>query len=355
MALAATGLTTHILNNNLKSGFLLASFPLLIFIMVFAFQLALYYFGVFTPHMAPPITAGAPIDAEMVNGAWRGSLYLSPYIFGGVAIWFVIAWFFHARMIRAASGAVPVTRNEYPEIYNMLENLCISRGVPMPHFNIIDSPALNAFASGINEKTYSITLTRGIVEALEPEELNAVIAHELTHIMNRDVRLMMVAIIFVGIFSFLAEVTFRSLLYGRYTAAARYGNNRGRSGGGILIVIIGLAILAVGYMFAILVRFAISRRREYMADAGAVELTKDPEAMMRALMRISNRAEMKDMPRDMKQLCIENASHFMGMFASHPPIEKRIETLSRLTQTPVPELPVTLRRPPRRPWDRNRK
>ena len=354
MALATSGLTTHIFNNNLKSGFLLAGFPFLIFLMVFAFQLALYYFGANAPHMASPAATGQPIDAEMMTGAWQDTIYLSPYIFLGVLVWFGIAWFFHARMIRAASGAVPVTREEFPDIYNMLENLCISRGVTMPHFNVIDSPALNAFASGINQRTYSITLTRGIIQALEPDELRAVIAHELTHIMNRDVRLMMVAIIFVGIFSFLAELAFRSLLYGRYTAAARYGNQRGRSGVGIIIVLIGLIILGIGYLFAILIRFAISRRREYLADAGAVELTKDPAAMMRALMRISNRAEMKDMPRDMKQLCIENASHFMGMFASHPPIEKRIQVLSELTRTPVPELPVTLRRPPRRPWDRNR-
>ena len=350
MALATSGLTTHILNNNLKSAILLACFPLLILLMVYGFQVGLYYFGFYSPHFVSPAATGQD-TAYIFNHALDQTVYVTPYIFGGVLIWFIIAWFFHGRMIRAASGAVPVTREEFPKIYNMLENLCISRGVPMPRFQIIDSPALNAFASGINEKTYAITLTRGIVHALEDDELNAVIAHELTHIMNRDVRLMMVAIIFVGIISFLAELAFRSMIYGRYTAASRYGRSQQRGNGGIFIVLLGFVILAIGYVFAILIRFGISRRREYLADAGAVELTKDPAAMMRALMRISKRAEIKDMPRDIKQMCIENPSNFMGMFASHPPIEKRIAVLSELTATPVPELPVSLKRPPKRPWD----
>ena len=350
MALATSGLTTHILNNNLKSAILLACFPLLILLIVYGFQVGLYYFGFYSPHFVSPAATGQD-TAYIFNHALNQTVYVTPYIFGGILIWFTIAWLFHGRMIRAVSGAVPVTREEFPKIYNMLENLCISRGIPMPKFQIIDSPALNAFASGINEKTYAITLTRGIVYALEDDELNAVIAHELTHIMNRDVRLMMVAIIFVGIISFLAELAFRSMIYGRYTAASRYVRSQQRGNGGIFIVLLGFVILAIGYVFAILIRFGISRRREYLADAGAVELTKDPAAMMRALMRISKRAEIKDMPRDIKQMCIENPSNFMGMFASHPPIEKRISVLSELTATPVPELPVSLKRPPKRPWD----
>lgn len=349
MALAASGLTTHIYNNNIKSGLLLMSFPVLIFAMIYAFYVGLIYFGFFSPQFISP--AATPADEPVFKMAFYHLLDIIPYIIGGVAIWFIIAWFFHSRMIRAATGAVPVTRDQYPKIYNMLENLCISRGIPMPKFQIIDSPALNAFASGINTKTYSITLTRGIVNALEDDELEAVIAHELSHIRNRDVRLMIIAIIFVGIISFTAKIAFRSMIYGRYTPAVRYGGGRRQgNNGGILIILLGFAILAVGYMFAILIRFAISRKREYLADAGAVELTKNPSAMMRALMRISKNAEMKDIPVDVKQMCIENAGHFMGMFATHPPIEQRIQTLSDMTNTPIPHLPVSLKRPPKRPW-----
>lgn len=349
MAIAATGLTTHIYNNNMKSAFLLLSFPVLIFAMIYAFYVGLYYFGFFSPQFVTPLVT--PEAEPIFEMAFYKLLGIVPYIIGGVTIWFLIAWLFHTRMIRAATGAVPVTRNQFPKIYNMLENLCISRGIPMPHFQVIDSPALNAFASGINQKTYSITLTRGIIEALEDDELEAVIAHELSHIMNRDVRLMIVAIIFVGIISFTAEMAFRTLIYGRHTAAARYrGGSGNRGNGGLILLLLGMAILAIGYMFAILIRFAISRKREYLADAGAVELTKNPEAMMRALMRISKNAEIKDMPVDVKQMCIENASNIMGLFATHPPIEKRIQVLSDMTNTPVPQLPVSLKRPPKRPW-----
>ncbi len=348
MALGTSGLSTHIYNNNVKSVLLLISFPLLIFTMIYAFYVGLYYFGFFSPQFIMPLAT--PAQEPIFERAFFHLLGIVPHIIIGVFIWFTIAWFFHTRMIRAATGAVPVTRAEYPKIYNMLENLCISRGVPMPQFQIIDSPALNAFASGINQKTFSITLTRGIIEALEDDELKAVIAHELSHILNRDVRLMIVAIIFVGIISFVAELAFRSLLYGRYTSAARYGSGRGRNNGGLILVLMGFAILAIGYFFAILIRFAISRKREYLADAGAIELTKDPSAMMRALMRISKNADMPGMPKNVKQMCIENPSNIMSLFATHPPIERRIQTLSDMTGTPVPELTVSLKRPPKRPW-----
>ncbi|MGM0422421.1 MAG: M48 family metallopeptidase [Pseudomonadota bacterium] len=350
MAITTVGLTTHIFNNNLKSSLLLAGFPVLIFAMVLAFYASLYATGYYLPHMAdlPPTASGA----DIFNAAWSNMLESAPFVFGGVAIWFVIAFFLHSRMIRMATGAKPVTRKQYPKIYNMLENLCISRGITMPQFQIIDSPALNAFASGINEKTFTITLTRGIIDALEDDELEAVIAHELSHIMNRDVRLLIVSIIFVGIISFLAEMLFRTLVFGRFGGNRyRRQSSGNRNGGAGLIMIIGLVILVIGYLFAILIRFALSRRREYLADAGAVELTKNPDAMMRALMRISGQDMIKDMPEEVQQMCIENSHNFMGIFATHPPIKDRIKTLSELTDTPIPELPVTLRRPPKRPWD----
>ena len=115
-------------------------------------------------------------------------------------------------------------------------------------------------------------------------------------------------------------------------------------------MIVALIILVIGYLFAVLIRFSISRKREYLADAGAVELTQNPEGMMRALMRIDGRDQIKDMPNDIQQMCIENSHNFMGVFATHPSIDDRIQTLSDMTNTPVPTLPVSLRRPPKRPW-----
>lgn len=346
MALAAAGLTTHILNNHLKSAVLLAGFPFLLCLMMAAF-----FGGLDLIAQGSMMHGAAGFDWNHAgDAASAGMLRYGHFAIGGAAIWFLIAWFFHGSMIRAASGARPVTREQMPRIYNLLENLCISRGITMPAFEVIDSPALNAFASGINEKTYKIVLTRGLIERLQDDELEGVIAHELTHIMNRDVRLLIISVIFVGMISFFAEMIFRMMVHGgRPNYYARRGDSR--QGGGIIFVfLLALAILVVGYVFALVIRFALSRKREYLADAGAVELTKNPAAMMRALQVISGQDRISGMPDDIQQMCIENSTHFMGVFATHPPIADRIDVLSRMTGTPVPVPQVSLRRVPKRPW-----
>ncbi len=129
----------------------------------------------------------------------------------GVIIWFIIAWFSHSSMINTATNSKPLERKENKRVYNLVENLCISTGMQMPKVNIIEDDSLNAFASGIKSKTFSVSLSRGIIDKLEDEELEAVIAHELTHIRNRDVRLLIISIVFVGIFGFISEMIFRSM------------------------------------------------------------------------------------------------------------------------------------------------
>jgi heat shock protein HtpX len=324
---AAFGLTTQIYNNHVKSALLLAGFPLLLLCMIGGFFFVL-------DAMAP-----APGGAVDWNRAWHAALagvgQYGLFAFAAAGIWFAVAYFFHGSIMRAATGARPVTRQEYPKIYNMLENLCISRGMPMPAFEIIDSEALNAFASGIDQKSFRIVLTRGLIEKLEDDELEAVIGHELTHIMNRDVRLLVISVIFVGIISFLAQMAYRSLVYG---GRARFTPRGDRRGGNAVIVLIALGVLMVGYLLATVIRFALSRKREYLADAGSIELTKNPEAMMRALMRIAGRDDVPGMPQEMQQMCIENSTGFIGLFATHPPIEDRIRTISEMTNTPVPVL-----------------
>lgn len=344
MILRTAGLTTHIMNNHIKSALLLAGFPLLLVLMLGGFFAALGFMG------APPEQDAA---ATAMRAAEDGIVRYGHYALIVSLVWFTIAWFFHSRMISAAAGSQPVTRQQMPKIYNMLENLCIARGIPMPKFEIIDSPALNAFASGINDKTYKIVLTRGIIESLQDDELEGVIAHELAHILNRDVRLLIISVIFVGMISFFAEMAFRTLIHGGRPAYYMRGNDNNR-GGGLAVILIGAAVLAIGYFFAIMIRFAISRKREYLADAGAVEMTRNPEGMMRALMRISGQDKVAGMPDDVQQMCIENSHAFMGMFSTHPPIRKRIEAISQTTNTPVPTLSVTLRRPPSRPWGNGR-
>lgn len=322
MALAAVGLQTHIWNNQLKSALLLLGFPFLLLMMLWS--------TFYITAMTIPETASASLAWQ---AGMNGVLDYGAYVVLGTGLWFTVALFMHQHMINWASNARSVTRRELPQIYNMLENLCIARGLPMPRFQIIDSGALNAFASGLSDEHYTITLTRGLVDALEPDELEAVIAHELTHIINRDARLLVISVIFVGMISFFAEMAFRSLRYGH---PIRLHSKSNRKDGRVLIV--AAIVLMIGYVFALGIRFTLSRKREYLADAGAVELTKNPQAMMRALMRIAGHAEMPRLPDEVKQMCIENPTPFLGMFATHPPIEKRIKVIAEMSGVAVPAL-----------------
>lgn len=313
--MGAFGLQTHIWNNNLKSVLLLAGFPVLLLLLMYG--LSLGYVGltayVFT------IEDGLRLAFEQMGRIW-------PFAFLGAGLWFVIAWFSHQAIIEAAVGAKSLSRKDAPQLYNLLENLCISRGLAMPRLNVIETPALNAFASGLSEKSNKITVTRGLIQSLERDELEAVLAHELTHIQNKDVRLLIIAVIFVGIFSFFGELVFD----GMYRRGVRIGgHSRSRSGdsrGGGILILIAIAIIAIAYGLALVIRFSLSQKREYLADAGAAELTRNPDAMIRALQKISGNAAL-DAPDDVKQMMVENTVRFAGVFATHPSIEKRVEAL----------------------------
>jgi heat shock protein HtpX len=311
----AFGLQTHIWSNNFKSVALLLGFPLLLAILIFA----LYLLVVGFTGQSGTIAGAIPEALDMLSRSWPIALLIA----GG---WFVIAGLFHQKMIEGATGSKGLTRKENPDLYNMLENLCIERGLSMPRLNVIESPMLNAFASGISDKTYTITLTRGIIDRLNKNELRAVMAHELTHIMNRDVRLLIVAVIFVGIFSFVGEIVFRNLFRAGIRTAGYSRGRKGDSRGGGAIILVALALIALTYVLSLVVRFAISRRREFLADAGAVDLTRDPDAMIGALQKISGNSKL-EAPDDVAQMFIDNSQPFLGMFMTHPPIEKRIQAL----------------------------
>jgi heat shock protein HtpX len=310
------GLQSQIRRNNANSVLLLLMFP------VVFYGLAWLFFFILSITVKPE-EGVPPVD---VNHSF---LLTVPWITIGVVIWFTVAWFSHSAMIKAATGSRPLERKDNKRVYNLVENLCISTGMKMPQVNIIEDDSLNAFASGINTSTYAISLSRGIISKLEDDELEAVIAHELTHIRNRDVKLLIVSIVFVGIFAFLAEMLFRSLRFGRI--------GRGKKeGAGILIALL-LALL--GYLLATLFRFALSRNREYLADAGSAELTRRPLALASALRKVKADPLIEAVKRkDIAQMFIENPQveeekkglSFATLFATHPPIEKRIEFLEKL-------------------------
>ena len=314
-----TGLHQQIQRNNINSFLLLIAFPVLLLGM---FYIIIYFIAKDNASEYPD--ENFPISTD------HNTMFLStaPFILIGVGIWFLIAWAGHAAFIRLATGAKPLERKENKRIYNLVENLCISKGMRMPHINLIEDDSLNAFASGIDEKSYTVTLSRGIINKLNDEELEGVIAHELSHILNRDVRVLIISIIFVGIFAFLAEMAFRSLRFA--------GGGKKEKGGGA-IILIAIVVTAVAYLISMLLRFGISRRREYLADAGAADMTKKPYALASALRKIAGDPYIEAVEnRDVAQLFIDNptpsthkSASWDNLFATHPPIQKRIELLEQ--------------------------
>ncbi|MCR6643077.1 MAG: M48 family metallopeptidase [Terricaulis sp.] len=327
--MGAYGLQTHIWNNNWKSVLLMAGFPILLILLLYA--LFLLFAGFSGVSVGPDPVAGPFIwAADALAQSW-------PFAVAGAILWFGIAYVSYQGIIDAATGARRVERSAEPKLYNLLENLCISRGITMPALRIMETDALNAFATGLHKGQYSITVTRGLMNTLNDQEIEAVLAHELTHIRNSDVRLLVISVVFVGIFSFVGEMAFRSLRFGGASrsssggSSSRSSSSGGRSdgGGAIIAILAALVIIAIAYALAIVIRFALSRRREYLADAGAVELTKNPDAMISALQKISGNAAV-DAPSEVREMFIENPhSEFASLFATHPPIAKRIKALAQ--------------------------
>jgi len=269
-----------------------------------------------------------------------------PYSTGAAALWIVIAYFFHQSIIDAVTGGQDVTRQQQPRLYNLLENLCISRGIPMPKLKLVDSDALNAYATGLNQRQYAVTVTTGLLAALNDQEIEAVLGHELTHIRNGDVQMMVIAVVIAGVIGFFAELLFRSFFNVGYGWGGGYrgsgsswssssssssdsGGDRKSSGGGaILIIILAVVLIALAWALSQLVRLALSRSRELLADAGSVELTKNPDAMISALRKIEGRGELPGATSAVMELCLDNPREgFSDLFATHPSVEARVQAL----------------------------
>jgi heat shock protein HtpX len=322
--MAAYGLYTHIASNKFRSMLLLGGLFLLIYVMVFA---------------------GALIAEVVINSEGSFDYYLAaatrdlvkafPYATGGAALWIVIAYFFHQTIIDAVTGGEDVTRKQQPRLYNLLENLCISRGIPMPKLKVMESDALNAFATGLNRRQYSVTVTTGLLNALNDQEIEAVLGHELTHIRNGDVQLMVIAVVIAGVVGFFAELFFRSFFYSNWNFGGGRSSSRSSSsgdskGGGaaVIVVILAVALIALAWMLSLVVRLALSRSRELLADAGSVELTKNPDAMISALRKIENRGELPGATSAVMEMCLDNPREgFADLFATHPSVDSRVAAL----------------------------
>jgi heat shock protein HtpX len=313
--MAAYGLYSHIQSNRRRSIALLIGLFFLIYVLVYAGAL---------------VAEALSIDADLntlMQRAWSDLVSAAPLATLGTALWVVIAYFFHQSMIDAVTGAREVTRIEQPRLYNLLENLCISRGITMPKLKVMQSDALNAFATGMNPRQYSITITSGLLGRLDDAEVESVLGHELTHIRNGDVRMMVVAVIIAGVVSFVAELVFRLWFYNGFSFR-RSGSDDRRGGGAAIAILVAIALLVLAYVLSFMIRLALSRSREFLADAGSVELTKNPDAMIAALRKIEGRGELPGATSAVMEMCIDNPREGFGeLFDTHPSVESRVAAL----------------------------
>jgi heat shock protein HtpX len=313
--MAAYGLYSHVRSNRRRSIALLIGLFVLVYVMVYAGALA-----------AEALSTNADVDT-LLQQAWIHFLAALPFATIGAGLWVVIAYYFHQNMIDALTGGREVTRAQQPRLYDLLENLCISRGITTPKLKVMDSDALNAFATGMNAKQYSITVTTGLMKRLNDAEIESVLGHELTHIRNGDVRMMVIAVIIAGVVSFFAELIFRLWFYNGFSFRGSRSDGR-RGGGAGVAILIAVALLAVAYFLSFVIRLALSRSREFLADAGSVELTKNPDAMISALRKIEGRGELPGATSAVMEMCIDNPREGFGeLFDTHPSVDSRVAAL----------------------------
>jgi heat shock protein HtpX len=337
----AVGLRTHAWNTALRSILLLAGFPLLLTLMGYA--LALF------------LVAG---DAYSVADGMRRAAGMLPVVVPlalvVAAIWFAVAWMAHNRILDWVTGARRLTdAREEPRLWRITEELCISRGMAMPRLAVIESEARNAFASGLTRERAGVTVTRGLMEALDDRELRAVIGHELAHIRNGDARLGVIAAVFVGVITLVTDNAWRSLRWGN--VRVRGGDRRDGGGATVVLILIAVAIAVLAHVLTLALRMALSRNREYLADAGAVELTGDADAMISALRKVAQRPAMPEVPEQVRALFLHDSKLTAGAdwFATHPPIQARVDALVRYAgghdPGPLPNLEPQASAPPWRP------
>ena len=337
------GIQTQIWRNNRNSVILLCMFPVILLGMVLLAIMTLDFIGWFCwDGVCPPGPQAATFHWDVIWYYFKDAM---PFTLSMTVLWFIIAYCANTSIIRHITHAKPVERKDNLRVYNIVENLCIAGGIEMPQINIVEDSNLNAYASGIDIPSFTITLTTGLIDKLNDAELSAVVGHELTHIKNRDTRLMVVCIVFVGIFSMTVNVLLRILSSMWHSPRPRSRRKNDSAGAGIvLVLLIALVWASIGYLFSTLTRLAISRKREYVADAGGAELCGDPLALASALRKISADPGLADVKRDdIAQLYVihpdEEFDNDMGLkglvakanilFCTHPDTPERIKLLEQ--------------------------
>jgi heat shock protein HtpX len=336
--LRAFGLYGHIQANRIRSLLLLAAFVLLLDALLFSLLL-----------LGSALLGGTA--EEIVDAAIDQFSRARPIALLAAALWFVIAYFAHQQLIGWATGASGVSRREAPQLYNALENLCISRGLSMPALQIIKTPALNAYASGLREGQYAVAVTRGLLDTLSEDELDAVGPRAHPHPQSRhaadgdrrDLRRYLCLLRRPADSAWDFRYGWSPTPRGRPRSETSYPNGgaagRSRAGPGpaILAMAIAVAIVLISWGLSILIRFALSRSREFLADAGSAELTKNPDALVSALRKIHANARL-EVPSPREAFFIDNpvSDRIGDFFSTHPSIEARIEALRRYAGAAAP-------------------
>jgi len=322
------GLYSHIRSNLILSGILLIA--LMATSVPVGFGLAMIYTGLdpLDRNTSSHHSIAALLDQAMLNGST-----FAPWFVGGMIVWVCIAMFQARRLVDGVTGARELAGEQRAYIHGLVEPLCISRGLSAPALMVIDDPAPNAFASGFDKENAAITVTSGLLEVLDEDELESVLAHELTHIRNSDITLMFTATVIGGWIEFWGDALVTFL-----RAHTKQDVNHSaqptpfvppRNGLiGIVVAILGLIIVILAAFISRYSRLAISRRREFLADAGAVELTKNPDALIRALLKLEANSRLERMPSAIQSMCFCNPLEgILALFSTHPPVAKRVEAL----------------------------
>lgn len=274
---------------------------------------------------------GAPPEGALGTGA------IAVVAAGLVALW---SYYGGGSAILGMSGAREIAKDDDPQLFNVVEEMAIAAGVPAPRVYLIDDTALNAFATGRDPEHASVAITRGLRAKLSRAELQAVIAHEVSHVRHFDIRLMMLLATLVGMVVLVTDFFWRTLRFRSFTGGGRRGGSRD-GGAGAALFVVAIVFSVVAPIFARIIQLAASREREYLADAGAVELTRNPGAMISALQKLSSDNEVLEVAnRATAHLYIVQPikkfeKRAKGLFATHPPMESRIERLRTLVPGPV--------------------
>ncbi len=311
---------SHISENKRDTLLVIAMFPISLFLLMFVFFLI---FGDRTNNIS------------LYNYLYQTAesiFSFSSVLFGIAIIWMGFAYFFGDDLILTSIGSNEITKTSNAYVYNLVENTAIAAGLPVPKVYIVNDHALNAFATGRDPHNASVVLTSGIIKTLTKQELEGVIAHELSHIGNRDIRTMLLVVSGIGCFTFLGSVALR-------LSASIRSDKKNSDQTKLILFLVAIGLMIFGYIIAPLIRLALSRKREYQADATAALITRNPIALASALKKISANPNMNAFDRNQlaSDMCIENPLNNSNIWewlskimSTHPPVEKRIEVLERM-------------------------